>query len=134
MQCSLIAVVRYPVHIATVLDALDFPKLLRLLRLLRLLLLFLLSIACNALQVLVDQVTDVAIRPVRSYSRRAATARQLFGITTAAVEQYAAHLHAAATGLLRVSQVVLAPSSVVQSGKTARHRRGESFGSPATSR
>ncbi|WIA31465.1 hypothetical protein OEZ86_002359 [Tetradesmus obliquus] len=86
------------------------------------------------LQVLVDQVTDVAIRPVRSYSRRAATARQLFGITTAAVEQYAAHLHAAATGLLRVSQVVLAPSSVVQSGKTARHRRGESFGSPATSR
>ncbi|WIA11378.1 hypothetical protein OEZ85_011499 [Tetradesmus obliquus] len=86
------------------------------------------------LQVLVDQVMDVAIKPVRSYSRRAATARQLFGITTAAVEQYAAHLHAAATGLLRVSQVVLAPSSVVQSGKTARHRRGESFGSPATSR
>uniref|UniRef100_A0A383V8Q0 Uncharacterized protein n=1 Tax=Tetradesmus obliquus TaxID=3088 RepID=A0A383V8Q0_TETOB len=84
------------------------------------------------LQVLVDQVMDVAVKPVRSYSRRAATARQLFGITTAAVEQYAAHLHAAATGLLRVSQVVMAPSSVVQSGKTARHKRGES--SPATSR
>jgi hypothetical protein len=76
----------------------------------------------------------VAVKPVRSYSRQAAAARHLFSITAAAIERYAAHLHAAATGLLRVCQVVLAPSSVVQSGKTARHRRGESIGSPAASR
>jgi hypothetical protein len=90
--------------------------------------------ACNVLQVLVDQVLDVAVKPVHSYSRRAAIATQLFGITSAAIERYAAHLHVAATGLLRVSQVVLSPSSVVQSGKTTRHRRGGSVGSPATSR
>jgi hypothetical protein len=88
----------------------------------------------DALQRLVDQVLEVAVKPVHSYSRTAATARQLAGITAAAVKRYAAHLHSAATGLLRVSQVVLAPSSVVQSGKTTRHRRGESVGSPAASR
>jgi hypothetical protein len=96
----------------------------------------LLSNGCarDALQRLVDQVLQLAVTPVHSYSRKAATARQLAGITSAAVERYAAHLHAAASQLLRVSQVVLAPSSVVQSGKTTRHRRGESVGSPAASR
>lgn len=86
------------------------------------------------LQGLTDQVLEQVVMPVDSLTHKAASISTLAGILEAAVGRYVAHLHAAAVGLLRAGQVVVAPGSAVQSGKVIRHRRGQSVGSSPVSR